>query len=176
LVVTRWYAEFPDPGAVVRAIPALRALGPTRIEAYSPYQSPEIARALAEPPSRLSVQVLGAGIAAAVGAYALQWLLNSYLYPVNVGGRPTHFPLSFVPITFEMGVLFASFTAFGAVLVLGKMLRLWYRVFDVDGFESATESKFWLEIEPPPDTDEERLTSVLNQTGATAIRRLEDQP
>jgi hypothetical protein len=51
--------------------------------------------------------VFAAGLGAVAGAYGLQWLLNAYLYPLDAGGRPAHFPLAFVPITFEMGVLFA---------------------------------------------------------------------
>jgi hypothetical protein len=55
-------------------------------------------------------------------------------------------PLAFVPITFEMGVLFASFTAFFGTLILGRLVRLWHPVFEADGFESVSVDKFWLSV------------------------------
>jgi len=120
--------------------------------------------------------VLVAGLAAAAGAYGLQWLLNAYLYPLETGGRPPHFPLAFVPITFEMGVLFASLTAFVGVLVGGRLLRLWHAVFDVHGIESATGTHVWLEIEVADDANVDALAAMLRRAGAIQIRYQEAHP
>jgi hypothetical protein len=49
-----------------------------------------------------------------------------------------------VPITFEMGVLFAGLTAFIAVFALSGLPRLWHPLFEVDGFERATIDRFFL--------------------------------
>jgi hypothetical protein len=172
--MTRVYAEYSEAGALVRAIAAVRGWGAVRIETYTPYPIAEIERALAAPPSRLSWLALVAGGGAAAGAYGLQWLLNGYLYPLDVGGRPPHFPLAFVPITFEMGVLFASLTAFAAVIVGARLLRLWHPSSDVDGIESATESGLWLEVEPlAPGADVDALVAVIERTAPAVIRRLE---
>lgn len=171
-MTTRVFAEYDEPTDLARGIDAARAWGPVRLEAYTPYPVPAIERALAAPPSRLSPAVFAAGLGAAAGAYGLQWLLNAYLYPVDIGGRPNHFPLAFVPITFEMGVLFASLTAFVGVILGGRMLRLWHHVFDVDGIESATGTQFWLEIDPiASEGDLEALTAALHRTGARVVRR-----
>jgi len=167
----RWYAEFTDPGALAGAIAQVRTWGAARLEAYTPYPAPEVERALGAPPSRLSIAVLAAGLGAAAGAYGLQWLLNAYLYPLDVGGRPPHFPLAYVPITFEMGVLFAALTAFASVLVRGRLLRPWHPVFEIEGIESATETRCWLEIEPPAGADPNQLVAVLGEAGALSIHR-----
>jgi ActD protein len=168
------FAEYEQPAALARAIADVRAWGDARFEAYLPYHVPEIEAALAARPSRLSRIVLVAGLGAAAGAYGLQWLLNGYLYPLDVGGRPTHFPLAFVPITFEMGVLFAALAAFAAVLWRARLLRLWYPSSDVEGIESATGWKFWLEIEPlAPGADIDELVRVLKRSGPSLIRRQE---
>jgi hypothetical protein len=158
--------------AVVRAIDRARAGGATPIEAYTPYPSREVERALAARPSRLAPVVFAAGVGGAAGAYGLQWLLNGYLYPLDVGGRPPHFPLAFVPIAFEMGVLFASLTAFLGVIAGGRMLRLWDPSRDVEGIESATCTRCWLELETEaagPELD--RLTAALRDAGAIAVHR-----
>jgi hypothetical protein len=140
-------AEYATPSALLEAITAARTRGYRKLEAYTPYPVPEVDEALAAPPSRLPWIVLAAGLSAAAGAYGLQFLLNAYLYPLNVGARPPHFPLAYVPITFEMGILFASLAAFFGVLALGRLLRLYDPVFEVPGFESATKDGFWLCID-----------------------------
>lgn len=164
------YAEFAESSAVPKAIEKVRAWGPAELETYSPYPIPRIEGALAARRSRLSLAVLAAGLGGAAGAYGLQWLLNAYLYPLDVGGRPPHFPLAFVPITFEMGVLFASLTAFVGVLVGGRLMRLWHSVFEVHGIESATGSHVWLEITVPDDADLVQLGELLRAAGAIQVR------
>ena len=175
--MTYLYAEYENAHALALAIPRVREVGAAPLEAFMPYAAPEVERALSAPPSRLSIAVLAGGLGGAGGAYGLQWLLNAYLYPLDVGGRPPHFPLSFVPITFEMGVLFASFAAIGAVFVLGRLLRLWYRTNEVEGFESATDGRFWLEISAAdPAFDLDRTRADLTETGAQRIELAEVGP
>jgi hypothetical protein len=156
------YAEYDDPEALARAIPAVRAWAPANLDALTPYPVPVIDRALAGPPSRVSLFAFAAGIGAAGGAYGLQWLLDAYLYPLNVGGRPAHFPLAFVPITFEMTVLFASLTAFLGVLVGARLLRLWDPSREIPGIESATRIRFWLVVDVPQGADVGALRRILD--------------
>ena len=155
--MSRSFIELPNASRLAGAIRLVRERGATYVEAYTPYPVPEVEEALGAllpfdrsvrlGPSRLSAAVLVVGLAAAAGTYGLQWLLDAYLYPVDVGGRPPHFPLAFVPITFEMGVLFASLTAFVGVLAGGRLLRLWDPSREVHGIESATGTGFWLEVD-----------------------------
>ncbi len=149
--MSRTYLELPDAASLVTAIRTLRERGATYLEAYLPYPVPEVEDALGARPSRLSIAVLVMGFVGAGGAYGLQWLLNAHLYPIDVGARPPHFPLAYVPITFEMGVLFAALTAFAGVLVGGRLVRLWDPTRDVPGIESSTATGFWLEVEGVDD-------------------------
>lgn len=166
------FAEYEEPAAMVTAIAGVRAAG-ARVEAYTPYPVAAIETALGARSSRIARTILVVGVAAAAGAYALQWLLEAYLYPLDVGGRPPHMPLAFVPITFEMGVLFASIAAVAAVLVRGRLLRLWYPSCEVEGIESATGWRFWLEVVPARPDDLLALERILERTGAISIRRQE---
>jgi hypothetical protein len=169
----RVYAEFDDATALVRAVDELqvRPRAHRRLEAYTPYAVPDLDRALGARPSRLSIFVFAAGLGGAAGAYGLQWLLNAYLYPLNVGGRPPHFPLAFVPITFEMGVLFAGLTTFAAIAWGAQMLRLWHPSREVPGIESATSTSFWLEVELPAGVDPDDMSKRLVDLGARTVRR-----
>jgi len=153
--MTRLLAEYLSADALVGAVRVLRDQG-YRLEAYTPYPMPELDRALAAPRSRLSYAAFLLGIFGAAAAYGGQWLISAYLYPIDVGGRPLHFPLAFVPITFEMGILATALGAFAAVLVLARLVVLWDPLFEVDGFASATGTGFWLEVragEPDVDAD-----------------------
>jgi hypothetical protein len=167
-------AEYGDPEALLAAVNALRARGYRQLEAYTPFPVPGLDAALGHAPSRLPWAVFAAWITGAAGAYGLQWLLNAYLYPLDVGSRPPHFPLSYVPITFEMGILLAGFTALFGVLWLGRLYRLWQPIFETPGFTSATRDGFWLEItSADPRFDAERTRRELDESGA---RRIETQP
>ncbi|MBZ0237070.1 MAG: DUF3341 domain-containing protein [Deltaproteobacteria bacterium] len=166
----RMLAELRGPAELVAAVAELRARGYTAIDAYTPFPVHGLDEALDARPSRLPVAVLVAGLLAASGAYFLQWLVADHLYPLDVGNRPNHFPLGFVPITFEMGVLFAGITAVAAVLVLGRLVRLWHPVFDADGFESATATRFWLELRAgDPRFDGIRTADELRALGALRV-------
>lgn len=173
----RILAEYADEHAIARAIHRLRDQGYDRLDAYMPFPSTEVEDALARPRSRLSFAVLAAGIFAAGAAYGLQWLLNARLYPLVAGGRPPHFPLAFVIITFEMGVLFASLTAFFGVLRLGRLVRLTDEVQGTPGFESATRDRFWLEVSAQdPRFDADRTPAEIGETGALRVAWAEGTP
>ncbi|HEX7836422.1 MAG TPA: DUF3341 domain-containing protein [Kofleriaceae bacterium] len=173
----RILAEYEDEHAIARAIHQLRERGYIRLDAYLPFPSIEVEEALAQPRSRLSLAIFGAGMVAAGTAYALQWLLVAHLYPLVVGGRPPHFPLAFVIITFEMGVLFASLTAFFGVLRLGRLVRLTDAVQGTPGFDSATRDRFWLEVSArDPKFDADRTRAELGETGAVRVESPEGTP
>jgi hypothetical protein len=165
-------AELAGPEQLVAAIRALHERGHRHLDAYTPYPLPEAEEALALGRSRLPMLVCVIGLAAAAGAYGLQWYLNAYLYPLDVGGRPPHMPLPFIPITFEMGVLFAALTAFFGVLAYAGATRLWDPVFEVKNFDRATIDRFFLEIgSRDPLFDERTLTEELQALGALHVAR-----
>jgi hypothetical protein len=166
----RLLAEFATPAQLAAAIRGLQEQGYRRLEAYLPYPAPEVDRALGGRPSRLPVAVFLAGMGAAGFTYFLQWYLIAYLYPLDVGGRPPHFPLAYVVITFEMGVLGAALLCFAAVLALGRLVRLTDDVQSAEGFESATGDRFWLEVSAgDPAFHVERTRAELSDLGALRI-------
>jgi hypothetical protein len=172
----RILAQYEHEDALAEAIHRLRDKGYRTLEAYVPFLAIEIEDTLTVP-SRLPYLIGCVGLLAAATAYALQWLLNAYLYPLVVGGRPPHFPLVFVIITFEMGVLFASFTAVIGVLWRGRLVRLTDEVQGTPGFDSATRDRFWLEVSAAdPAFDPDRTRADLAETGALRIELPEVGP
>lgn len=170
-------AEFDTPEDLVAAIEALRSSGHRRLQAFTPFIVHEAEEALGVRRSRLPYVIFAFGILGASGAYFLQWLLNAYLYPLDVGGRPPHMPLGFVPNTFEMGILLAGFAAFFGVLVKAGALRLHHPLDEVPGFERASIDRFFLTVDTgEPGFDPEAATAALEQAGALRVLRVGRRP
>ncbi|HET9626927.1 MAG TPA: DUF3341 domain-containing protein [Kofleriaceae bacterium] len=139
-------AEFDSGPALLGGIRALRDAGVSRLEAFTPYEVAGLDELLGVRRSRLPWIALAVGLAAGGAAYLLQWWINVVDYPLNIGGRPDHAAPAFIPITFEMSVLFAAAAALISAIVLGGLPRLWHPVFEVEGFERATIDRFWLAV------------------------------
>ena len=170
-------AEFSGPTELAEAARALREQGYRELDAHTPYSTEAVREALGLPRSRLPFAIFVGGVVGAALAYGLEWLLVGYLYPLDVGGRPPHMPLAFVPITFEMGVLLASFTAFFGVLVLGRLVKLWDPVFEVEGFETSSVDRFWLRVDgTDPRFDPERTREELGRFRPLRVELYEGSP
>ena len=170
-------AEFASGPALLDGIRALRDAGASRLDAFTPYEVAGLQELLGVRRSRLTWIALVVGLAFGGGAYLLQWWINVVDYPLNIGGRPYHSAPAFIPITFEMTVLFGSAAALISAIVLGGLPRLWHPVFEVEGFERATIDRFWLAvgagdsaIAPAPDDPQpSRITAVLENAGALRV-------
>jgi hypothetical protein len=163
-------AEFDSGPALLDGIRALRDAGLSRIDAFTPYEVAGLEPLLGVRRSRLPWIVLAAGLTLGGGAYLLQWWINVIDYPLNIGGRPYHSAPAFIPITFEMTVLFAAAAALVSAIVLGGLPRLWHPVFEVDGFERASIDRFWLATHDlAPAGDRARITAALEAAGALRI-------
>src|SRR5882672_1541364 len=114
-------AEFDSGPALLDGIRAARSCGLSRLDAFTPYEVPGLQEMLGVRRSRLTWIALAVGLAFGGGAYLLQWWINVIDYPLNIGGRPYHSAPAFIPITFEMTVLFASAAALISALLLGGL-------------------------------------------------------
>jgi hypothetical protein len=140
-------AEFDNPTDVVEAARATYDAGYRRINAYSPYPIEELAEAIGFHKTRLPLIVLIGGIIGGLVGYGLQYYVAVIDYPLNVGGRPYHSWPSFIPITFEMTVLFAAFSAVFGMLALNKLPMPYHPVFNAPRFALASRDRFFLVIE-----------------------------
>jgi hypothetical protein len=163
-------AELPDEHALLETIRVLRERGCTRLDAFTPYLVHDLDTALGRKRSSLSL-VTGLGaLGGAVGAYALQWYLVAYLYPIDVGGRPPHMPLPYLIITIEMGFLIGALATFVAFLIAARLFKLWDPVFEIPGIESATRDRFWVAVDADDEHfNREALADLLREAGASRV-------
>jgi ActD protein len=170
-------AEFASGSDLLAGIRALRDAGVSRFDAFTPYEVAGLEELLGVRRSRLTWIALASGLAFGGGAYLLQWWINVVDYPLNIGGRPYHSAPAFIPITFEMTVLFASAAALLSAIVLGGLPRLWHPVFEVDGFERASVDRFWLAVGAGDAAlDRQRDTAALVGAGALRVEWLGGRP
>ena len=140
-------AEFCEPEQLLTAVRAAYKVGYRKMDAYSPYVVEGVAEALGFRRTRLPLLVLLGGIAGAVTAYGMQWYSAVIDYPLNVGGRPLHSWPAFVPITFELTVLFAALAGAIGMLALNGLPRPYHPVFNAPHFKLASQTRFFLCIE-----------------------------
>ena len=139
-------AEFESPAKVVEAARAARAYGYRRFEVYGPYPIKELDEIIpgTDP---VPAMVLAGGIVGCLTAWSLQFYIAVIDYPTNIGGRPLNSWPAFVPIMFELTVLFAALAAFFGVLWLAGLPLLHHPVFNLQRFARASSDHFFLCIE-----------------------------
>lgn len=137
-------AEFASADELASAVRTLYTKGYTRIETYSPIP---IASASREKRSRLPVAVFIAGALGGLASYAIQWFANAYAYPLDIGGRPAHAIPAFLIPTFEGTVLCAAAAAFVGFFWISRLPKYWHPMFEVDGFQRASDDRYWLAID-----------------------------
>ncbi len=140
-------AEFDTPTQLVDAAHKVREAGYTKTDAFSPFPLHEIDEALGVKRSILPILVFFGGIAGLLTGLALQIFVHYFDYPIIVGGRPFISIPSFIPPTFELTILFASFTAVFGMLLLNGLPQPYHPVFNVPRFALASREKFFLLIE-----------------------------
>jgi hypothetical protein len=101
-------AEFATPEELLRAAQEAYGAGYRKMDAYSPSQVDGVAEAIGLSKTRVPLVVLIGGVIGALTAYGMQYYSAVRDYPLNVGGRPLHSWPAFIPITFELTVLFAA--------------------------------------------------------------------
>jgi hypothetical protein len=141
-------AEFDGPESLIAAAEKVHEAGYRRADAYSPFPIHGLAHALGLRKTRVAMLVLLGGIIGALGGFFMQFYTAVYDYPFNIGGKPLNSWPAFVPITFEMTVLCATFAAVLGMLALNGLPQPHHPLFNVKSFsEHASRDRFYIAIE-----------------------------
>jgi hypothetical protein len=163
-------AEFEKPEQVVHAAEMAYQAGFRKMDAYSPYAVEGLAEAIGFRRTRIPLIVLIGGISGALTAYVMQWYSAALDYPVNVGGRPLHSWPAFIPITFELTVLFAALAGLIGMLWLNALPKPYHPVFNTPEFQLASQTRFFLCLEATdPNFEANRVREFLSSLGPLKV-------
>ncbi len=140
-------AEFDSAQQLLDAAHKVREAGYTKTDAFSPMPIHGVAEALGMKERKIAPLVLIGGITGALAGYGLQYWTTVIAYPINIGGRPFHSWVSFIPPAFETTILFAAGTAVISMIVLNGLPLPYHPVFNAKRFHLASQDKFFLAIE-----------------------------
>ncbi len=169
-------AEFTNPGAVFHACEKVRDAGFTVWDSHTPFPVHGLDKAMGLKRSPLPWVVLVAGLTGASLAMLLQWWIGEVAYRMVISGKPLFAWQPSIPITFELGVLFAAFASVFGLLHLCRLPRHHHPLFSSTRFERVTDDRFFIAIESgDPKYDREQTRSFLASLGATAVEVIEDR-
>jgi hypothetical protein len=134
---------------------------------YTPFPVHGLDEAMGIKRSILPFVTLAAGTTGLVCALALMGFTMGIDWPVNIGGKPNFSLPSFIPITFELTVLFGAHTTVLAFLVINKLYPGKKPVI-ID--PAQTEDKFIMAIEKDKAANVEDVSNMLKEHGAIEVR------
>jgi hypothetical protein len=116
-----------------------------------------------------------AGFAVAALAYgAGEYYTAAVNYPYNSGGRPLNAWPAFMLVPFATGILGATIAGLITFLFENGLPRLHHPLFAVEGFERATQDRFFLMLALPEAGGDKRETiDWLRRSGALSVREVE---
>jgi hypothetical protein len=163
-------AEFREPEALQTALNRVKEREHRSLDAFTPYPVEGLAEALAVGPSRIRYVMSAGGLIVAALAFGLQWYSAAIAYPLDSGGRPLNSWQVFWLVPFEVGIFAAALCGFLAFLWSCGLPRLHHRLFEIPGFERATQDRFFLLAATKPNDEAARdLRNVLESAGAVAV-------
>ena len=167
-------AEFRSEQSIADAVRALRGKGYGRFEAYSPFPIAELEDAAGH---RTSGIAWVAAIAALVGTLTIlgiQYYSAVIAYPLDIGARPSFSWVSALSATVIVTILWGALGAFGAFLYFTGLPRLRHPIFEMPGFDSISDERFFLFVEDPAEGALDAGTAAwLRELGAVHVQRVE---
>jgi len=167
-------ALFASAEALLEAVPKVRSRELGRVEAYTPYPVHGLSEALGLKPSPLGTMVFGAGILGAALALLFQWWTSAVDYPVRIGGKAFFSWQAFVPIMFEVMVLFAAFAAgLGMLLILNRLPWFGHPMLRSKAIAAVTRDRFALAVEAfGGGLDVDAARAALEEAGGESLEVL----
>lgn len=137
--------SLPGEVGLLDAVADLKRAGHRVHDVLGPYAVHGLSESLGQAPSRLPWVCLVAGLVGLAGGLLFQAWTSAVDWPVDVGGKPPFSWPAFVPVAFELTVLFAGLGTVAAFLLRerAKPLRL------PESLRArATDDRFVIVVEP----------------------------
>jgi hypothetical protein len=163
-------ARFDSPRALYHACEKVRDAGYSKWDAHSPFPVHGLDDAMGLRPSKLPWIVLVLGLSGAAGGMLMQWWVAVHGYPLVISGKPLFSWPAFVPVTFELGILFGAIGAVFGMLALNRLPMHYHPLFNSEQFERFSDDTFFISIEAwDPKFDGRSTVDFLKQIGSTQV-------
>jgi Protein of unknown function (DUF3341) len=163
-------AEFDSADKLVYATRRAYAAGYRAMDAYSPFPIEGLSEALGSHTNAVPLIGLFGGTAGALTGVGLQYWIHVLDLPINVGGRPLDSWPSFVPVTFELAVLFSALSMLAGLFILNGHPQPYHPVFNVAAFARASRDRFFLCLEArDPCFAHDQTQRFLEQLGPSEV-------
>ncbi len=113
---------FVSEADIMAATKAARKKGFHIVDVHTPYAVHGLDRAMGLKPSRLPWAALALGLVGASLKVWFEFWTTAVDWPVNIGGKPFNSLPAFVPVTFEVMVLFAGVGTVVTFLIVRRLL------------------------------------------------------
>jgi hypothetical protein len=164
-------AIFLKESDVLKAATKIRESGFSKFDAISPYPIHGMEEACGIKRSGIPYVTFIAAIVGLLAGLGLTYYTSVVDWPLNIGGKPLFSLPAFIPILFELTVLFAALSSVVALFVVCKMPKLDPPVIDKD----LTSHKFAIFI---PENDvgysEDRISRLFSELGANEIKKVSE--
>ena len=169
-------AEFATPADLFHACERVRDAGFTRWDAHSPFPVHGLEGAMGLRRSPLPWIVLATGLMGATLGFCLQWWVHAAAYPLVISGKPYFAWPAYIPITFEVAVLFGALGAVFGMFGLNQLPMHYHPLFRSQVFERVTDDAFFISIESwDPRFDPSATATLLKSLGARSVELLESR-
>jgi len=162
---------FDKPNDIKHAAEKTVEKGYKYFDINTPYPIHGIDKAMKLKPSKMGYFTLAFGLTGTACALLLMYFTSVLDYPLNIGGKPFFALPAFIPITFELTVLLASFgTVIGLLFVFFKLPDNSNPLHDTNYMKRCTSDSYGLCIEAEDKLFNETETKAfMSELGAKEI-------
>jgi len=164
---------YDDPDSLLRAAERVREAGFTCWDCHTPFPVHGLDRAMGLKSSPVPTLALTAGLVGLLVAFTLTGGLDAVHYPIRIAGKPMLSWQAFVPIYFELFVLFAALTIMGSLFVFCGLGRWHSPLHDSGVMKEVTAARFAIVVAgSDPVYSESAAKALFEATGCRDIRPL----